>query len=227
MQRKFIEHNPLIHKALGEIMDRRVEAIPVIEHTFSPEFERRMERLIRTQEKPYYRLVNTNAKKAVLALAAAFILLITMVFSVSALREPVIRFIVEVYEKFSTVFFSNHEDALAPPTSLETNYEPSWLPEGYALEDAMTMATDYLRMDYYAKGSDYIVLQQYALSNGMNFDTEGVEIQSALIHGKAAIMYQNKGTWTLIWDNELYGFTLSGPEGAEDILRIAESLREK
>jgi len=208
-------------------MDQRVEAIPIIEHTFSPEFEQRMERRIRAQEKPYYRLINTNAKKAVLALAATFILMITMVFSVSALREPVVRFIVEVYEKFSTVFFSNHDGELVPPATLETIYEPSWLPDGYVLEDAMTMATDFSRTDYYAKGNDYIVLQQYTLSNRMNINTEGTEIQSALIHGNTAILYQNKGAWTLAWDNGLYGFTLSGPEETGNMLRIAESLQEK
>jgi len=50
------------------------------------------------QAKPYYRFVNTSAKKALLALAVAFILLITMIFSVSALREPVVQFLAEVYE---------------------------------------------------------------------------------------------------------------------------------
>ena len=51
-------------------------------------------------EKPYYRFVNTNAKKAMLALAAVILLLITMIFSVSALREPVVQFLKEVYESF-------------------------------------------------------------------------------------------------------------------------------
>ena len=227
MQRKYIEHNPLIHKALGEIMDRRVEAIPVIEHTFSPEFEQRMERLIRAQEKPYYRLINTNAKKAVLALAATFILMITTVFSVSALREPVVRFIVEVYEKFSTVLFHSHEEELTSPTTLETIYEPSWLPDGYTAQDEMMVLTDVFQIRYYMKDADIFEFRQHIVSTGFNFDTEGTEIQRMTVLEREAILYENKGISTLVWDDGWYGYTISGLTKESDLLRVAESLREK
>jgi len=52
------------------------------------------------QAKPYHRFVNTSAKRAVLALVTVILLLIAMVFSVSALREPVVQFLKEVYEIF-------------------------------------------------------------------------------------------------------------------------------
>ena len=42
----------------------------------------------------------TNARKAGLILLAAILLLITMIFSISALREPVVQFLTEVYEFF-------------------------------------------------------------------------------------------------------------------------------
>lgn len=100
MKQDFIRENPAIIRALGAVMDRKAERIPVIEHTFSPTFEDRMNRLVRAQDKSYYRFVNTGAKRAVLALAVVILLLITMVFSVSALREPVVQFIAEIYEMF-------------------------------------------------------------------------------------------------------------------------------
>ena len=227
MQQRYIEHNPMIRKAFAEIMDRRIEQIPIIEHTFSPAFEERMQRLIRAQSKPYYRFVNTNTKKVVLALAAAFILLVTMVFSVSALREPVVRFIIEVYEKFSTVFFHDGGEEVTLPTTLEVVYEPSWLPEGYVFDDAMTMAFDISRISYFIKDSDTIVLQQDTAATGLNFNTEGIEIQSASVRGEDAILYRNKDTWTLIWNDGQYAFNLSGPVEKGDLLRIAESLQEK
>ena len=102
-------------------------AVPV---SFSPTFERKMDRLIRAQRKPYYMMVNTRPKRALLSFAVVIILLITMIFSVSALREPVLRFIVEVYEKFSKVFYHQQEEEYFPAT-LEIYYSPTWLPEGY------------------------------------------------------------------------------------------------
>ena len=78
--------NEKLLKALGDIDSKYVkEAMPRPEGA---------------QSKPYYRYYNTGAKKALLALAAVILLLITMVFSVSALREPVVEFLTEIYHMF-------------------------------------------------------------------------------------------------------------------------------
>jgi len=227
VKQDYIQQNPMIIRAIGEAMDRKVKRIPIVEYVFSPTFERKMNRLIRIQSKPYYRFVDTSPKKAVLALAAALVLMIAMVFSVSALREPVVRFIVEVYEKFSSVFFHSGEEELAPPLTLEAIYEPAWIPEGYVLDDEDAVATDIFRISYFSKGDDIIVFQQHIISFGVNLDTEGAEIHPAVVHGNNAILYHNKDIWTLVWNDDQYGYSLSGPVGDNDLLRMGESLREK
>ena len=74
--------NERLLKAIGDIDGKYVkEAMPKEEH------------------RPY-RFVNTGAKRALLAMAVVMLLLITMVFSVSALREPVVEFIAEIYHMF-------------------------------------------------------------------------------------------------------------------------------
>jgi hypothetical protein len=227
MKQDFIRANPMIIQALGEVMDRRVEQIPVEKHTFSPAFEQKMDRLIRAQSKPYYRFTNTKPKRAMLALAAAFVLMLTLMFSVSALRVPVVRFIVEVYERFSAVFFHSGAEERTPPATLEVIYEPAWLPEGFALDKEMTTASDSVRTSYFTKDNEIIVCRQYTFLTGLALDTEGVEIRSAEVHGQDAILYRNKGLWMLVWNDNQYGFALSGPVDTADLLRIAESLREK
>jgi len=226
VKKDFVSENPMITQALGELMDRRVEAIPIVGHTFSPAFERRMNRLTRQVSKPYYHLVNTNAKKAVLALAATIILFITMVFSVSALREPVVRFIVEIYEKFSAVFLVRDDDQ-APPTTLEVIYEPTWLPDGYELSEEASIATDIFRISQFIHDEDVLEFRQSILSAGMNLDTEGIATQSMIVNGVSAIFYINKGVSNLVWENSQYIFSLSGTVKNGDLLRIAESIREK
>jgi len=113
-------NSPQFKQALFDVHDQECErfAATMEPVTFSAKFERKMERLLRAQRKPYYPLVNTNFKKAVLAMAVVFILMITTVFSVSALREPVIRFFVEVYEKFSQVFFHQPQEEEFFPATL-------------------------------------------------------------------------------------------------------------
>jgi hypothetical protein len=162
-----------------------------------------------------------------LVLAAVFILMSTMVFSVSALREPVIQFFIEVYEKFSTVLFHSHEDALVPPTALEIIYEPAWLPEGYAAQDEMTVMTDVLQIRYYTNGNEVFVFRQYVAGSGVNIDTEGTEIQRSTIHRHEAILYQNKSTWTIVWNDGRYAYTISGLANESDMIRVAESLKIK
>ena len=228
MKQDFIQANPMILRALGEAMDRRVERIPATERTFSPAFEQRMNRLIRAQSKPYYRFVNTTPKKALLALAAAILLMITMMFSVAALREPVVRFIVEVYEKFSQVFIHQEEEAQFP-AMLEIYYTPAWLPEGYREnEDQMIDALIFCERTYVNENEDEIKFKQHTITTFvLHIDTEAVQAKPCLVNGKDGLYYSNKGIQNLIWNFEQYGFHVSGPVPEADLLRMAESLREK
>jgi len=76
-------NNERLLKAIGDIDGKYIkEAMP------------------KEETKPYFRFVNTGAKRTLLALAVVMLLLITMVFSVSALREPVMEFISEIYHMF-------------------------------------------------------------------------------------------------------------------------------
>jgi anti-sigma factor RsiW len=65
------------------------------------------------------------------------------------------------------------------------------------------------------------------MSTQLQVDTEGVEQTHAVISGHAGIAYSNKGIQNLVWNNGQYGFSLAGPVPLEDLLRVAESLREK
>ena len=227
MKQDFIQRNPMLLMAIGEAMDRRVERIPVAEHTFSPAFEQKMNRLIRAQSKPYYRFVNTKPKKAVLALAAVLIMLLTTVFSVSALREPVVRFIVEVYEKFSAIVFDTGE-ATEIPTTLEVYFESTWLPKGFVFDEAQSMDSDLqsIRLFISSQG-DAIVFQQYTLASMLGVNTEGVLSEEILVGDYIGIYYSNLGSQTILWENGKYGFSLEGPVDKEILLRMARSLREK
>jgi hypothetical protein len=60
-----------------------------------------------------------------------------------------------------------------------------------------------------------------------NLDTEGADIQRTTVLGYEAVLYHNKGIWTLVWDDEQYGFAITGMENKGDLFRIAESLKEK
>ena len=195
--------------------------------TFSPKFKRKMERLLRVQRSPLYPLVSTKPKRALLAMAVVIILMITMVFSVSALREPVIRFFVEVYEKFSQVFFHEPLDEEQFPTTLEVYYTPTWLPEGYHEDiDRILDVENLCHRFYVSQSSDDIMFKQYTItSSALRIDTEDVQAAQVIVNGNAGLAYSNKGIQRLLWNNGEYGFLVSGSVPENDLLRIAKSIQ--
>lgn len=90
-------------RAFREVVASEFKDIPLneeeIDCTFSKKFERKMDKLIRTEKKVYWRFVNTAYKKAIIA-AVVITLLLTGALSVSAVRKSIVNFIIEIYETF-------------------------------------------------------------------------------------------------------------------------------
>lgn len=86
-----------------EITANKYRFVNDLDIEFSAAFEQKMEKLIKREKKPYFYLINTAAKRVACIIAALIIAVAGTVLSVDALREGVKNFIVEVYEKFSSV----------------------------------------------------------------------------------------------------------------------------
>ena len=84
-------------------------------HVFSVEFERKMQKLIKRRNKPYYRMINTFGKRVACIALIILVASTVTILSVDALRNAVADFFVSIYEKFSTVQ-SADEDKSAPAT---------------------------------------------------------------------------------------------------------------
>ena len=108
-------------------------------HIFSESFRLKMEKLLKFSRKPYFSFVNTVGKRiAIIAILIAVSFSVIMV-KVEAVRDPVIHFIVEIYEKFSSIIFPDSESEEGYPDRIEKSYEPGYIPEGYALAESTAM----------------------------------------------------------------------------------------
>lgn len=96
-----------------------------IDYTFSDKFNKKMDKLIRSEKKSYWRFVNTTYKKALLV-AAIIAIILSSVLSVSAVRKSIVNFIVEIYESF----FSFDIDGEGTNEILY-EYKFSSIPEGF------------------------------------------------------------------------------------------------
>lgn len=88
-------------RAFREAVASEFKDVPLneeeIDYTFSHKFNKKMDKLICSEKKSYWRFVNTAYKKAILV-AVIIAIMLSCVLSVSAVRKSIINFIVEIYE---------------------------------------------------------------------------------------------------------------------------------
>ena len=189
----------------------------------SAEYQRKIGKLTRKTENPFWKYVNTAGKKAAAILFAVIIALSAMM-SVKAIRESVVRFILSVFEKGTeiSVDLKHNPDA---PEKIERRFAPAYLPKGYTMEE--TIDTEWDReIDYRGENDAYLLFYQKTLSVAMNVDTEGVELHEITVGGNEGYWFVNHGVTRLIWSDGNYLYDLYAAEAfpIEELLKIAESV---
>lgn len=194
--------------------------------TFSEEFEKKMQKLINRQKKFYFTWFNTVGKRVAAIILVILLSFATITFSVKALREPVIRFFVETFEKFSNVIFVNEKSE--QDIIVDFTFEkviPTYFPEGYEFESDFEFDDAYQAT--YANSSNSVIIysQQINADLILQANTENVTYQDITINDYPAIYYFNKGTGTVILSDEKYVFTVEGTIEKEELIKIAESIK--
>lgn len=231
MQKQLLAEDKL--KAALEIyMEKQLSKLPTDDelgaYEFSPTFKQKMDRLIRAQRRPYYSMVNTAGKRVAVIFIAMLLALTTTVFSVKALRDPVINFFIEVYEEFSRIIFQNDNTGKLGTDRLEKYFTPQFLPDNFAL--VTEEKYDNIAVYRYRDSAGRDISYEQTILKGMNnmvIDTEGITTENVIVNGTVAIYYSNKGYDNIVWNDGVYVFSLSAPSelGKSELLRIAESVK--
>lgn len=192
--------------------------------SFSAEFESKMEKLIKKQNKPYYKLINTVGKRAAVIILAIFIAFNTVTFSVEALREPFIDFIVETYERFSKISFVEK----TPSKQKEfVPIKPGYIPEGFDI-DTETESDIVYSLKYTNINNNYIMYSQVTNSGSSStIDTENSDYSKIQINNLEGVIWTNKGVVSVIFSTDNYVFNISGSLPEEEIIKIANSITIK
>lgn len=173
-----------------------------------------------------------HSRKRLLAAAIVLAILISL-FSITAAREAVFSFFVQVYEKFSTVIFNRDPagttQSTTPPAGADTidTLLPTFIPDGYQLSDQL-VTKQFANIDYKNHHGDLIVLTiQHLEMTQLMIDTEGVLQERVKIVQYEGIYYSNKGTQTVIWQNGPHVYMLTGTLDKEFLIKMAESTIKK
>ena len=175
--------------------------------------------------------LNSRHKRRLL-IAVIILTILVSAASVSASREAIVGFIVQVFERFSTIVFNaptETSDTTQNPSAsndLQAR-EPSFIPEGYH-QTEQTLIVNLQQIVYTNETGQEIIYSQHDKANTqMIIDTEGIQIEKLTINGYQAIYYSKKGLGSVIWEDELYAYTVSGMIARDELIRMANSTREE
>lgn len=227
MRDKFYDH-PKLREAFDIYCQRRCAELPTLEEvayiTFPLDFEERMYRIIRRQKHGYYVLFG-NVKRQVASVLLMLLAGLTVTtFSVQALREPVVRFITEVFETFTSVLFVNDE----PDTSVTEmkTVVPAYIPEGYVVERQTSDGKMMYRVVYYSADTNRRIYytQNRDDAGALSINTENIEYHTVDVNGLEGLAYIQNNTTSVMFAYGDYTFTVRGALLEEELLQIAASI---
>lgn len=220
----------MLKVACEEVMDSKIKEWDEDdgeEHEFSPEFERKMKKLMQSQTR------KANAVKAKRALSRAAIIILaimaagfTVTMSAEALRVQFFNTITDFAEEY--IGFSFRSQTEQPVDTGGVIY-PSYVPEGFQIDD-VHISTNISTVTYINGIGEHILFKQYSMSEGMNVQIDGENIESSYIIYIDEIpvqVYEGREVEDsnyIVWDDGYTFFQFSGTVIPEELLEMAKSI---
>lgn len=189
---------------------------------YSEEYLRDMERILKQSRKPLHRYFNTIGKR-IAGIAAAILILFGCSMTVSAVREPVMNFFVNIYDKFVEIVFG--EDSITKtPDVIDSVYTLGVVPDGYAI-DKINNQTVYVYTVWKNDSGDRIVLFQGILRNALTLDAEESDYTIFERNGRRIAFIEKNEYKAFYWNSEKYEFRLIIPNDMtqEDAFTLIDS----
>lgn len=213
-------------KAFREVVSLEFSHIPTdensIEYTFSQKFIKRMEKLIKSQKKACWCLVNTAAKRAAIIILA-IVTMFSAAFGVKAIREPIVNFIKQVYETFTHYSFEGDTAKV-----ITKEYSITYLPDGFEQTDKIK--NDYSIITRYERSSGEVIkfTQRITESNaGFYGDNENNIISKVTVNSIEVELQEWYDTKCAIWAYDGYFFMLDcyGNVEIDTVKEIIKSIK--
>lgn len=190
----------------------------------SERFEKNMQEIIEKQRRGVI-VPRTVLVRKVACFIIAFVIVAGSLFSVSAIRQPVVNFFVSIFETFSSVSTNDEVNTTAPST-LVTIYHPSTVPEGYTISSVN--ADQILSSITYINSTNQIISFKQSVLSHTHFmiDTEETTLIDIIIDEYNGQYFINDDNISMYWITEEYSFFLSLPSTftLDEAVAIAESL---
>lgn len=203
-----------------------IDTLPDEEIIFSDKYRTEMQKLLNKYKN---RIGNTKRKipNRLIGILAAVIITLCMLMSISAARDPIINFIVNIYESFIEVTNENWVTNSNVTKKIEIKYIPSYMIEGFTVmnydEDITYLQTKWTNNDKYIKITQRLIVE----GADYTWDNENVEYIKTNI-GPYSVYYMNKkGSYFFYWidDQYLFDFKCSDSIKFSEMIKVIESIK--
>ncbi|MBQ9765870.1 MAG: DUF4367 domain-containing protein [Lachnospiraceae bacterium] len=166
------------------------------EHAFSPRFEKKMNRLIKSLNERGTTPLKAFCRRTMFA-AASFVVIFTLLSRVQAIREPFMNFVYDIYDTFIAVHF---EQNVQPVITYE--YQLTYIPDGFSLTDSRH--EDCLVYEKYedAHGNSIIFTQELGDAGQISLDNEHSDFRIINISGLDVIIQETDSYISGIWTQD-------------------------
>ena len=227
MSKKKMTGREVLEEALRGCCSTYCDQYPRIEGEIDlgNEYEKYVNNLIKRSKNPFQRYFNTVSRR-VAGIAAAMLIAFGCSMTVKAVREPVVEFFANIYEKFVEVFFGEDDIAKAPDT-IETVYTLGFIPDEYEV-DRFIIDDSATSMLWRNAQGDMIVLSQGVLEGSFTVDVEKSDFDIIDWNGIRIAYTEKYGIKSFFWNSEEYEFslTISSNISEEEALALIESLKK-
>lgn len=171
---------------------------------FSADFEQKMDSIVQRRKRPFLNLFNNTAKK-VASVAAIFIVLISVTFSVSAIREPFVEMLKTIFDNHVEIEYSGDtKDFITEIYAL--NHIPDGFEKTKEMINANTVSREYANTD-----GVILIYSQQATSNstGAFIDNEHSKHYTITVDEKE--VYVVISEWNITsayWTDNGYSFSI-------------------
>ncbi len=215
--------NSDVYRVLRQVVSEEFADIPnedEIEYEFSKRFEKKMQRLLRRVGKKSF-----GKRRLAVIIAAVIIITAMLSMSVSAIREPIVRFVIEAYDGF---FDLNFEGNLS--NKIGQRYEITYIPDKF--EEVRRFEGEGFRQIIYENkvtGDKMGFEQSGTKDNSISVDTEHTIITEKIINDNQVYICVHESGEPAIanWVEETYYMNLYcyGNIDIDEFIKIIESIK--
>lgn len=213
--------------------EEELRVMGVKPHQFSPEFERKMEKLIRKARRKEWREKHRKGIRQLAAmLAVVFLAGGILVTQVDAFRVPVMNVIITIGERCSEIGLQEPERKQVVSGKYD-DYLPQYILPGFCIE-SVTEEGNLVRVHYVAEdesGDFYsVTVAPIVRNSSSSYDTENATITEILIQDYPAVLIeklsQGEPYTQIVWFPAGDEYHLSGYLLGEEAIQVLESVKK-